>query len=190
MTDQIKKKTVYDDLYNLPENMIGEIIDGELVASPRPSIEHIHAGATLGNELGHPYSLGRGGPGGWVIYPEPEIAFGSDILVPDLAGWRKERFLRPKGQNWITVIPDWICEIVSPSSVRIDRIKKLGIYAQHKVSYFWLIDPLAKTVDVMGLSDGKWLLLAVYGENDKVRAEPFTEIEIDLAGLWFKEENQ
>ena len=188
MTEQARKKTVYDDLYNLPENMIGEIIDGELVASPRPSPEHMFTLSILGNEVGPPYNMGRGGPGGWIILDEVEIALGEDIFVPDLSGWKKERFFKPEGQNWISIAPDWICEILSPSSIRQDRIIKSIVYAKHKIPYFWLIDPRNKTLDVFRLESGRWISLGVYAENDKVRAEPFQETEIDLSALWL--ENQ
>jgi Uma2 family endonuclease len=100
----------------------------------------------LGGELIPPYRFSKGGPGGWTILVEPEIAFGDNIIVPDLAGWKIERFPAVEDHNWISVAPDWVCEIIAPSTVSIDRIRKMGIYAMHKVPYYWIIDPVSKTL--------------------------------------------
>ena len=169
MTKSARIMATYDDLFNIPEHMIGEIIEGELIVSPRPSIEHIHAGAILGNELGYLYHFGRGGPGGWIIYPEPEIKLEEDTFVPDLAGWKGELFLKPKGHNWISVAPDWVCEILSPRSIRHDRITKMGTYARHRIGYFWLVDPINKTLEVLRLESGRWIISGTYAEDNKVR---------------------
>jgi Uma2 family endonuclease len=188
MPDPAKRQAVYDDLYHIPENTTGEIIDGELIVSPRPGIPHGECAFSLGGELVPPYRFGRGGPGGWIIHGEPEIHFGRHVIVPDLAGWRRERVKGKLHDRHFTVPPDWVCEILSPSSVRIDRIKKMRIFAEHGVPYAWLVDPLAKTLEVFRLEAGKWLLLGVHGEDEKVRAEPFTEVELELANLWIEEE--
>ncbi len=182
-----KKQASYDDLFSLPDNMVGEIIDGELIATPRPSRRHGVAASVLGYELGPPYQLGRGGgPGGWIIIDEPEISLGAHILVPDLAGWRSERFLASEQTNWISVSPDWVCEILSPKTVGLDKVRKMPIYAQHGIAHLWLVDPAAKTLDVFRLESNRWVLLATFIENDKVRAEPFQEIEIELGNLWLE----
>ncbi len=186
MAEPARRKAVYDDLYNIPENMTGEIIDGELFVTPRPSTEHVYVASNLGGEIVPPYKFGRGGPGGWVILHEPEISFAENILVPDLTGWKREHFSIPKDHNWISVIPDWVCEVLSPSTLRKDKIKKMAIYAQYGVSHFWLIDPLARTLDVFRLESGKWMVIGTYVEDDKVRSEPFLEIEIDLNNLWLE----
>ncbi len=184
MAETARKRATYDDLYNISENMVGEIIDGELYVTPRPSRTHSLTASVLGSEIVPPYYTGRGGPGGWIILIEPEISFGENIIVPDLAGWRKERFPKKEDHNWISVAPDWICEVLSPSTFRKDKIIKMSIYAQYEVPYFWLIDPLAKTLDVLRLESGKWVIAGVYAEDDKVRAEPFQEVEIELSNLW------
>lgn len=184
MSAPARKKAVYDDLYGIPENMIGEIIDGELIASPRPSGRHSNAASILGGEIIPPYRLGRGGPGGWIILDEPEIMFGEDLLVPDMAGWRRERFPGWPQENWFSVSPDWICEVLSPTTARKDRIKKMRIYATQNVQHVWLIDPIIKTLEAFKLESGKWVLQAAFAEDDKVRAEPFPEIEIELGNLW------
>lgn len=187
MADSAKKKATYEDLYQIPENMVGEIIDGQVIVTPRPSAEHSLASSCLGAELIPPFYFARGGgPGGWVILDEPEVEFGENILVPDLAGWRKERFARSK-TNWISVVPDWVCEILSPSTLRLDRIKKLSLYGRHRVQYSWLIDPIARTLEVFRLESGKWVLVGAFSEADKVRAEPFQEVEISLSNLWLED---
>ena len=187
MAVALKKQAVYDDLFSLPDNMVGEIIDGELIATPRPSRRHGVAASVLGSEILPPYQLGRGGgPGGWIIIDEPEISLGAHILVPDLAGWRRERFLASEETNWISVSPDWVCEILSPKTVGLDKVRKMPIYAQHGIAHLWLVDPAAKTLDVFRLESNRWVLLATFIENDKVRAEPFDEIEIELGNLWLE----
>ena len=187
MAVALKKQAVYDDLFSLPDNMVGEIIDGELIATPRPSRRHGVAASVLGGEILPPYQLGRGGgPGGWIIIDEPEISLGAHILVPDLAGWRRERFLASEETNWISVSPDWVCEILSPKTVGLDKVRKMPIYAQHGIAHLWLVDPAAKTLDVFRLESNRWVLLATFIENDKVRAEPFDEIEIELGNLWLE----
>jgi len=179
-------KASYEDLYSIPENMIGEIFDGELFVMPRPSFRHSHAASVISMEISAPFHIGRGGPGGWIILYEPEICLGENILVPDLAGWKKERLPQPPDENYTTIPPDWVCEILSPSTVRIDRIRKMHIYACFEVKYSWLIDPIAKTLEIFKLESDRWVLLSAYSEHDKVRAEPFQEIEIALQNLWWE----
>ena len=187
MPEPAKKKASYDDLYNIPTNMLGEIIDGELIATPRPSRKHVYAASILGAEVLPPYQLGRGGgPGGWIILDEPELSLGEHILVPDLAGWRKERLQALPEENWIAVAPDWVCEILSPGTIRLDKTRKMPIYAAHGVEYLWLIDPSVKSLDVFKLGSGNWILMGTYAEDDKVRAEPFQEVEIHLGNLWWE----
>jgi Uma2 family endonuclease len=186
LAEAVTKKVTYDDLYSIPENMIGEIIAGEIVTTPRPSARHTYASSALGHEVGPPYQLGRGGPGGWVILDETEILLGENLLVPDFAGWRRERFPGLPAENWISVVPDWICEVLSPFTARPDRVRKMPIYAEHGVQHLWLIDPVAKTLEVFRLESGRWVLLSVFAENDSVRAEPFHDIEIELGNLWIE----
>ena len=188
MSQIIKKNAEYEDLYNIPENMTGQIINGELVAMPRPSPKHSNAVSGIGFEIGPPYRFGRGGPGGWVILDEPEIRLGNDIFVPDLAGWKKERLPKFPKTNYISVPPDWICEVLSPSTEKADRAKKMPVYARFGISYIWLINPVEEILEVFKLDSGRWILLSVYSENDKLRAEPFQETEIDLQNLWFETE--
>jgi Uma2 family endonuclease len=184
MADLAKKRATYEDLYGLPENMRGEVIDGQLIVTPRPSRRHANVAFAMSGELASPYSFGRGGPGGWVILVEPEIKIGEHILVPDLAGWKRERFPVSEDHNWISVTPDWVCEILSPDTIRNDRIKKMGIYREHSVRHVWLVDPGSKTLEVFGLQLEAWTLLGFYAGDDKVRAEPFPEAEMSLEHFW------
>ncbi|MCL5405323.1 MAG: Uma2 family endonuclease [Deltaproteobacteria bacterium] len=188
MSELAKKSATYEDLYKIPDNMIGEIIDGELIATPRPAPKHARATTVLSNIIGPSYDrFGEGGgPGGWIFLYEVEIKLGEHILVPDLAGWKQERFPTEIEHNWIPVAPDWICEFLSPATLRTDKIKKMPVYAQFGVAYAWLIDPRDKTLDIYSLESGRWSLLGSFVENDKVRAEPFLEIEINLADLWLE----
>jgi len=188
MSQPATKRAVYEDLYKIPENSIGEIIDGELIVTPRPSRRHVIAASYLGSEVIPPYCRGRGGgPGGWIILIEPEIGLGESILVPDLAGWKRERFPDAEVTNWISAVPDWVCEVLSPNTARNDRIKKMRVYARHEVPYAWLLDPFLLTLEIFRLESGRWLLLDSFSEDDKVRAEPFQDVEIDLGGLWLPE---
>ncbi|PIU31461.1 MAG: hypothetical protein COT06_08030 [Syntrophobacteraceae bacterium CG07_land_8_20_14_0_80_61_8] len=185
MSEPAKKKATYEDLWNLPENLIGEIIGGELVATPRPARKHGFVATALAGEIIPPYQRGRDrGPGGWIFIVEPEIGFGDDIMVPDLAGWKAERFPWEEDHNWISVVPDWLCEVLSPATFRLDRTSKMSIYAKYGVGHAWLIDPIATVLEVYRLESGCWTLLGAFGGDEIVRVEPFAVIEISLADWW------
>ncbi|MBF0508339.1 MAG: Uma2 family endonuclease [Deltaproteobacteria bacterium] len=187
MAKPASKKATYEDLYGIPENTTGQIIDGELIVTPRPSRRHGFSATALGGAVTGPYQFGQGGgSGGWIFIIAPEIGLGENILVPDLAGWKRERFPWQEEFNWISVAPNWVCEVLSPSTLRIDKVKKMHIYARHGIEHIWLIDPAAMFLEVFRLESGGWLLLGSYAENDKVRAEPFQEIEINLGDLWLE----
>src|SRR5262245_12419222 len=186
MTKHSRKLATYQDIVDLPENMVGEIIDGELIVSPRPAVGHALAASVLDRALGGPFHSGSGGPGGWWILHEVELHLGRDILVPDLAGWRRSRMpkLPAPGEPFITLAPDWVCEMLSPSTARIDRVRKLRIYAREKVGYVWLVDPLSRTLEVFRLNEKGWILVGTFAEDDRVRVEPFDAIELGLESLW------
>ncbi|MGA2402755.1 MAG: Uma2 family endonuclease [Syntrophobacteraceae bacterium] len=186
MSEPAKKRATYQDLYSVPENMIGEIIDGELIVTPRPARKHAFTATALDHQVGPPYQRGRGGPGGWIFIVEPEVGFGENTMVPDLAGWKAERFPWEEDHNWIGVVPDWVCEILSPGTFRLDRTSKMTTYAKYEVGHAWLIDPIAAILEVYRLESGRWSLLGAFGGEEKVCVEPFQEIEIDLGDLWPK----
>ncbi len=148
MSQEAKRyEDVYETFLNLPENIVGEILNGELYTQPRPAPKHALATSYLVDDLVGPYGKGRGGPGGWWILYEPEIHLSDDILVPDVAGWRKERMPRLPETAFFSLSPDWVCEVLSPNTARKDRIKKMPLYAKYGVSYIWLIDPILKTLE-------------------------------------------
>ena len=182
----LKQNATYDDLKALPETMVGQILDGDLVVMPRPSWGHARATSVLGAELGGPFDRGRGGPGGWLIIDEPELHLGRDIIVPDLAGWRRERLPAMAAQTpWISIAPDWVCEVLSPSTSSIDRVKKTHVYSREKVTWYWLIDPEARTLEALKLdSSGHWVEIGTWASQATVRAEPFEAVELELAMLW------
>jgi len=179
-----KRRATYQDVIDAPANLIAEIIGGELRLSTRPGGPATAVASAIGEELGPPFKRGRGGPGGWLILDEPELHLGDEIVVPDLAGWRRDRLpLVPDGA-FFTVPPDWICEVLSRSTERTDRIEKMPLYASFGVAYAWLVHPRRRTVEAFRLTDGKWLSIAVHKETERARIEPFDALEIDLAMLW------
>ena len=178
------RPATYEDLVALPDTLVAEIVNGELHASPRPAPKHARAYSSLGVLIGGPYDHRIGGPGGWWILDEPELHLVRDVLVPDLAGWRRSRMPRLPDTAHFPLAPDWICEVLSPSTAQLDRAKKLAIYAHERVAYAWLVDPLARTLEVLRLEQGRWAPLAAHSDSEAVRAEPFTEIELPLQCLW------
>jgi Uma2 family endonuclease len=184
MAARHQRPATYDDIVRLPENMVGEIIDGDLYAWPRPSGPHGDALSTLGMFIGPPYRLGRGGPGGWWIFDEPELHLGRHVVVPDLGGWRRERMPHYPKDHVFDISPDWVCEILSPSTARIDRTRKMRIYAENAVAYYWIMDPMQRTLETFQLVNAQWVLLQTYAGDDVVHAEPFPQAEIELKLIW------
>jgi Uma2 family endonuclease len=178
------KPATYDDLLRLPSHVVGEILAGELVVSPRPASPHAHAASVLGMDLGSPFQRGRGGPGGWWLLDEPELHFGSHVLVPDLAGWRRERMPVVPEVPFFTLAPDWVCEILSPSTAALDRVRKMPLYAEAGVAYVWLVDPRERMLEVYRREGERWLRIAAHAGDERVRAEPFEAVELELAALW------
>ncbi len=184
MVDTAKRKATYQDVIDAPARAVAEIIGGELRLSPRPGGPHTSATSALGFLIGPPFQFGHGGPGGWIILDEPELHLAEDIVVPDLAGWRKERMPVVSNDAYFTLAPDWACEMLSRSTAVHDRAEKLPIYAAAGVRHVWLVDAPQRSLEVMRLHDGKWLLLGVHRGDVRVRAEPFDAIELDLALVW------
>ena len=175
----------YDDLLDLPENLVGEILAGNLYTHPRPAPKHARAYSALGSSVGGPFDFNSDGPGGWWILDEPELHLGNDILVPDLAGWRRERMPELPQTAWFELAPDWACEILSPSTARVDRIIKMPLYAREGVRHLWLVDPDLKTLEVYQLNaDSHWTLLATLKDDDAVSQPPFDAISFSLGVLW------
>jgi len=179
----LDRPATYEDLMKVPDTMVAEIVGDELYANPRPALPHAHVSSSLGRLLA-PYSRGRGGPDGWWILDEPELHFGRDVLVPDLAGWQRSRLPHLPDAAYCTLSPDWLCEVLSPSTASLDRAKKLAVYAREKIAHAWLIDPPGRTLEVLRLEAGRWVLLATHAHADVVRAEPFAETDLELGLLW------
>lgn len=175
----------YEDLLALPDNVVGELVAGELYVSPRPAPPHAAAASALGEELGPPFKRGRGGPGGWMILFEPELHLGGDALVPDLGGWRRERMPEmPVDLPYFILAPDWVAEVASPSTAALDRGRKLAAYARERVTHVWIVDPLARTLEVLELDGATYRIVRVESGDARVRVVPFDAIELDLAVLW------
>ncbi len=179
-----KKPATYADLEAVPEHLVAEIIDGRLVTHPRPRARHGAAAFALGNQLGGPFQNGVGGPGGWIFIVEPELHLGPDVVVPDLAGWRRERMSTEPETAWIGIVPDWVCEILSTSTERYDKREKRQIYAEHGVPHYWMLDPRVLLLETQDLVDGRWQVAGVYQESDTVAAQPFEAAPFPLGRLW------
>ncbi len=183
-----RRLATYDDLRGVPDHLVAEILDGELHTSPRPTPRHALASTGLTGDLLGPFDRGRGGPGGWWILAEPELHLGDDVVVPDVAGWRRTRLLEMPAEAFFTLAPDWVCETVSPSTERIDRGKKLAIYAREGVAHLWLLNPIAETLEAYRLEQGRWLLLVTNVGDVAARVEPFDAVELELWRLWGRSE--
>jgi len=187
--DTARRRATYEDLLKVPETMVAEILDGELYATPRPAFPHARATSVMGSDLGGPFDRppgGPGGPGGWWILDEPELHLGPDVVVPDLAGWRRERVLRLPNAAFFDVAPDWACEVVSPTTAGADRVRKMRIYARESVGHLWLVEPLARTLEVYRLESGRWVVASTHGGSECVRAEPFEAVELELTRWWLE----
>ncbi len=187
-----RREATYQDVLDAPEHLVAEIVDGELILSPRPALPHTRAASQLGIRIGGPFDNPPGGdddrPGGWWILDEPELHFGKQVLVPDLAGWRRERMPVVPRTAFCTLAPDWVCEVVSPASASRDRVKKFRIYLREKVGYLWFVDPLARTLEVYQNEGERWVVVDTFTGNEKVRAEPFRAVELDMTSWWPPEE--
>jgi Uma2 family endonuclease len=180
-----KERATYADLEAVPPHRVAELVDGTLHVSPRPAPRHAHAAAALGGELFQPFGRGRGGPGGWWLLIEPELHLTSDVLVPDVAGWRREHMPSLPETSYFALAPEWVCEILSPSTEALDRAEKMPIYARAGVGHAWLVDPLLETLELFVLgADQRWVLSEVHRGHRTVRAEPFEAIELELGVLW------
>ncbi|MGH7895796.1 MAG: Uma2 family endonuclease [Candidatus Binatia bacterium] len=185
----VKRRATHDDLVKVPDTMVAEILDGELFASPRPAAPHALAGSMLGADLiGHFVGPPGGGakPGGWWLLYEPELHLGEDVVVPDWAGWRRERMPIVPDVSAFTVAPDVVIEIVSPSTEAIDRGRKMRIYAREGVHHLWIIDPVTRTLEVHRLNEGRWAVAKTFTGSDAIRGEPFDAVTLEM-GRWWRE---
>ena len=179
-----KRRATYADLVDVPDRLVAEIVAGELVTSPRPGARHARSASRLGDCLGGPFDRGAGGPGGWVILGEPELHLGTDALVSDLAGWRRERMPELPDVAAFELAPDWVCEVLSPSTEAHDRAAKMPAYAREGVMWAWLVNPSNQTVEVFRLHDGAWLLHETHRGAAAAAIPPFDAVPLELALLW------
>ena len=184
MAEPARRRATYSDLLAVPAHRVAEILKGELHTSPRPSPSHARAASSLGGELYGPFDRGRGGPGGWVILIEPELHLQADVLVPDIAGWRRERMPSLPDSSAFELSPDWVCEVLSPSTASVDRTEKLPIYARERVTHVWLVDPLLQTLEVLRLDGVGYRIVGAWRAEAVVQVEPFEALPIRLTDLW------
>lgn len=188
VSDVARKIPTYEDVLSAPPNMVAEILLGHLHLNPRPARRHGRAASILGMDLGGAFERGRGGPGGWIIFYEPELHLGRDIVVPDLGGWKKERFpVADSEEVFFTTQPDWVCEVLSKSTARYDRTDKLTIYAREKIPFVWLVDPVIRTLEVLVLEGERWVMHGTFKDDEIVKALPFEAVGLELGALWMPE---
>ena len=177
-------RATYQDVLGAPAHRVAEIIDGTLYTHPRPAPAHAVASSVLGGELGPPFHRGHGGPGGWWIIDEPELHLGEDIVVPDLAGWRRERMAELPDTAYFSLAPDWVCEVLSASTRRHDLHAKRPIYAREDARHLWLVEPTDRTLEAFELRDSAWVLIASAKDDDPISIRPFDAITFSLGDLW------
>jgi Uma2 family endonuclease len=178
------RRASYQDVLNAPPNMVAELVGGVLHLQPRPASRHARASFKLAGRLDDPFENGIGGPGGWYLAIEPELHFGEDVLVPDLAGWRRERMGEFPDAPAIELAPDWVCELLSPGTRRFDLTEKRDIYGARGVGHLWLVDPGARTLEAFELRGGAWVLVVALADDAEVRVAPFDAVAFPLSALW------
>jgi Uma2 family endonuclease len=183
-----QRRATYKDLLKVPDILIAEIVDGELITSPRPASPHARATSVSRVDI-DPFdrrSGSPGGPGDWWILFEPELHLGADILVSDLAGWRRERMPVLEDVAYFELAPDWVREVVSPGTARLDRVRKMPIYARERVGYLWFVHPSLQTLEVYRLEGQQWVVASSHVGTEGARAEPFEAIELDMSRWWLE----
>ena len=181
--DAPRRRATYRDVLEAPPHMVAEIVAGTLHTHPRPSPRHAYAYSALGVKIGEPFGYG-GGPGGWWILNEPELHLADDVLVPDIAGWRRERMAALPDTAFFTLAPDWVCEVLSPSTRTLDRRGKRPVYAREGVRHLWFVDPAARSLEAFALRGGGWALIAALRDDDTVSVPPFEAAPFSLGALW------
>jgi Uma2 family endonuclease len=181
---EARPRATYQDVLDAPTHRVAEVVDGVLYTNAGPAMPHALASSALEIDLGAAFQFGRGGPGGWWIVVEPELHLGDDILVPDLAGWRRTRMPSYPETAYSTLAPDWVCEILSPSTRRLDLEAKRPVYAREGVRHLWLVDPAERTLEAFELIAGEWSRIATAADDEPVRIAPFEAVSFNLADLW------
>ena len=153
-TASVSRKATFQDVLDAPSNLVAEVVAGTLHARPRPKNCHAWASSGLLMIVGPPFNYGDGGPGGWIILFEPALHLGGDIIVPDIAGWRRETMSENMDDAYFTQAPDWVCEVLSPSTRQFDQVDKRTVYAREKVLHLWFVDPDSRTLEAFELRRG------------------------------------
>ena len=182
--ETVTPRATYQDVLDAPPHMVAEVVAGTLYTHPRPASPHAVASWRLGNSIGPPFDNGDGGPGGWWILNEPELHLGEDIVVPDLAGWRHERMPEIPIVAYFTLVPDWVCEVLSPSTRKFDLNAKRAVYAREGVGYIWFVDPDARSLEAFELRGTEWVLIDTLFDDASVSLPPFEAINFNLGDLW------
>ncbi len=180
MGDAAHQKATYADLQAVPPNRVAELIDGALVTHPRPAPRHATASNSLSGEIGPPFQKGRGGPGGWIFMDEAELHLEPDVVVPAIAGWRREHLSALPETPWIETAPDWVCEVLSPSTASYDRGPKRRIYRDAGVNFLWLLDVEATQLEAFALTANQWLLMGTAGRGEEISLPPFDAISFSF----------
>ena len=178
------RPATYADLEKVPAHRVAEIIFGVLVTHPRPAPRHAAAASMMGSELITSFQRGNGGPGGWIFLDEPELHLGPHVLVPDIAGWRRERLTTLPDTAYLEIVPDWLCEVLSPATESYDRGAKRRIYARAGVSFLWLLDPIAQLLEAFRLEGENWLLVGTATGAENVCLPPFDAVSFPLPVLF------
>ncbi len=183
-TSKNSSQATYQDVLDAPPHMVAEIVDGTLYMNPRPAMPHTKASSELFGTIFPPFRRGQGGPGGWWIFYEPELHLGKHIVVPDIAGWRRERMPEPPTGAYCTLAPDWVCEVLSPSTRKLDLGDKKAVYARAGVGYLWFVDPDERSLEAFVLRNNDWVLIDKLLDHAIVSLPPFDAISFDLSELW------
>ena len=184
LSETDSRRATYQDVLDAPPDKVAEVVNGTLYIFDRPAIAHTLAGSTLGRYIGTPFHDGRGGPGGWWILNEPQLHLGEDIVVPDIAGWRRERMPTLPDAAYFTLAPDWVCEVLSPSTRKFDLGDKSAVYARAGVGHIWFVDPIARSLEARELRGTKWVNIATLNNDATVSLPPFEAISFNLGDLW------
>jgi Uma2 family endonuclease len=186
MAEAAERRATYEDVLATPSHLVAEVVAGTLYTQARPRARHARSASRLGGVLDGPFDRGDGGPGGWLLLDEPELHLGSEpaIVVPDLAGWRRERMPELPDVAFLTLAPDWVCEVLSPSTEDFDRVEKVPLYAREGVGHVWLVDPGVRTLEVLRLDGESYRIVGTFRAEARLRAEPFDALELELGLLW------
>ena len=181
---KVSEPATYQDVLDAPPHMVAELVDGKLHIQPRPAKRHVWARSVMGIEIGASFGRGMGGSGGWLIIDQPELHLGGDVVVSDIAGWRRETMSEVMEGEYFTQAPDWVCEVLSPLTRQFDQGEKRAVYVREKVRHLWFLDPDAKSLEAFELRNGLWVLLETLVDDAPVLLPPFDAISFPLDALW------